>query len=497
MKSPLHRSLWAASALALALAGAPLMAQTPVAMVDGAGVAQAMPGSFADLVDAVSPAVVMITTTATVAMPAQAGPMFPDGSPFGDLFKDFGFRDRPDRGTPPPFMRRGPQQSSALGSGFVIAADGYVVTNNHVIDGADSIEIEFKDGTRRPATVVGTAPKTDVALLKVDAKDLPFVEFGDSDQARVGDWVLALGNPLGQGFSASTGIVSARNRELSGTYDDYIQTDAAINRGNSGGPLFDMDGKVIGVNTAILSPNGGSIGIGFSMASNVVSKVVAQLRDYGETRRGYIGVTVQDVTDEMVEPLGLEKPAGALVNNVPADGPAASAGIEAGDVITRFAGADVANTRDLVRRVADSPVGEAVPLTVLRDGKPVELEITLGRRETAEGTARTSESSGALNEHAEDKLGMTLAPLTPQIAEELGVPPDTAGLVVQDVDPEGGAAKQGVRAGDIITTLNRQPVASVADLQRLVAEAQEAGHKTVLAMISRGDQPMFVPLPVE
>ncbi len=513
MKSSLHRSLWAASALALALAGAPLMAQTPGTAAPAANDnaaplsapdtpasrAQALPNSFADLVDEVSPAVVMITTTATVSTPARGFSPFPDGSPFGDLFRDFGFDGNPGGRGGPPFAQRGPQRSSALGSGFVIAPDGYVVTNNHVIEGADEIEIEFRDGARRKAEVVGTDPKTDVALLKVDATDLPYVEFGDSDQARVGDWVLALGNPLGQGFSASTGIVSARNRELSGTYDDYIQTDAAINRGNSGGPLFDMDGKVIGVNTAILSPNGGSIGIGFSMASNVVSKVVAQLRDYGETRRGYLGVTVQDVTEEMVQPLGLSRAEGALVNNVP-DGPASEAGIQAGDVITEFAGRPVANIRDLVRRVADSPVGEAVPLTVLRNGEAVELEITLGRRETAEaGGAQGGPDTGNQPEkgRAEDLLGMRLTPLTPEIAGELGVSPDSAGLVVEEVDPTGKAADQGLMPGDIITTINRQPVASLADLQRLVGEAQEAGHKTVLAMIRRGSQPMFVALAVE
>lgn len=514
MKSSLHRSLWAASALAMALAGAPLMAQTPGATAPAndnaaplsapdtlASRAQVMPNSFADLVDEVSPAVVMITTTATVSTPAQGFPGFPDGSPFGDLFRDFGFDGNPGGRGGPPFAQRGPQRSSALGSGFVIAPDGYVVTNNHVIEGADEIEIEFKDGARRKAEVVGTDPKTDVALLKVDATDLPFVEFGDSDKARVGDWVLALGNPLGQGFSASTGIVSARNRELSGTYDDYIQTDAAINRGNSGGPLFDMDGKVIGVNTAILSPNGGSIGIGFSMASNVVSKVVAQLRDYGETRRGYLGVTVQDVTDEMVEPLGLDKAEGALVNNVP-DGPARDAGIQTGDVITLFAGQPVANIRDLVRRVADSPVGEAVPLTVMRDGKSVDLQITLGRRETAENgeasqTGGPDTSNHAEKGHVEDVLGLRLVPLTPEIAGELGVAPDSSGLVIEDVEPTGKAADQGLMRGDIITSVNRQPVTTLADLQRLVSAAQEAGHKTVLAMIRRGSQPMFVALPIE
>ena len=241
-----------------------------------------MPDSFANLVEQVSPAVVNITTTSVVSQPTGQMPNLPPGSPFGDLFRDFGFPGAPPggEGGPNPFGNRGPQRSQALGSGFVISADGYVVTNNHVIEDADEIEIEFKDGARRPATVIGTDPQTDIALLKVEATDLPFVKFGDSDTARVGDWVLALGNPLGQGFSASSGIVSARGRELVGTYDDFIQTDAAINRGNSGGPLFNMEGEVIGVNTAILSPTGGSIGIGFSMASNVVTKVVQQLEQF-------------------------------------------------------------------------------------------------------------------------------------------------------------------------------------------------------------------------
>lgn len=508
MKLPFHHRLLTASALAIAMATSPLVSTAPAfAANDNAAPlgatenltehAQVMPNSFADLVEDVSPAVVNITTTALVSTPTQGFPMFPDGSPFGDLFRDFGM---PGQRGMPPFGPRGQQQgqqrSSALGSGFVIAPDGYVVTNNHVIEGADEIEIEFKDGTRRKAEVVGTDPKTDVALLKVDAEDLPYVEFGDSDQARVGDWVLALGNPLGQGFSASTGIVSARNRELSGTYDDYIQTDAAINRGNSGGPLFNMDGQVVGMNTAILSPSGGSIGIGFSMASNVVSKVVTQLREYGETRRGYLGVTIQDVSPDMAEALGMDSPSGALVNDVP-DGPAAKAGIRPGDVIIRFADEDVADIRDLVRRVADSPSGEAVPLTVLRAGEEVQLEITLGRREVAEGTAKADESGESPAVEVEDVLGMELVPLTPELASEMRLAPDTRGLVVQSVDPAGKAADQGIMAGDIITDVNQLPVSSLSDFQSRLDDAREAGRKSVLAMIRRGGQGQFVALPVE
>jgi len=292
------------------------------------------PESFAELADKISPAVVNITTSAMIAAPTDGMPMVPDGSPFQDFFDDFG---GPGQG--------GPQRSEALGS-------GYIVTNNHVIEGADQIEIEFFSGQRLKAKLVGTDPKTDIALLKVESdKPLPFVTFGNSDLMRVGDWVMAMGNPLGQGFSVSAGIVSARGRQLQGSYDDFIQTDAAINRGNSGGPLFNMDGQVIGVNTAILSPgpNGGSIGIGFSMSSNVVTKVVDQLKQFGETRRGWLGVRIQDVTPDIAESMGLADAKGALVTDVP-DGPAKDAGITSGDVITRFGTNDVSSAGDLTRR---------------------------------------------------------------------------------------------------------------------------------------------------
>ncbi|RMC35002.1 DegQ family serine endoprotease [Paracoccus alkanivorans] len=458
----------------------------PKSAQSGPGV---MPQSFADLVEQVAPAVVNITTTAVVSQPTQGpGPVFPEGSPFEDLFRDFGFPGMPGQNMP--------QRSNALGSGFVISADGYIVTNNHVIEGADEIEIEFYSGDTLPATVVGTDPKTDVALLKVESKDpIPFVKFGDSDTARVGDWVLALGNPLGQGFSASSGIVSARNRELSGTYDDYLQTDAAINRGNSGGPLFNLEGEVVGVNTAILSPNGGSIGIGFSMASNVVSKVVDQLREFGETRRGWLGVKIQDVTPDMSEALGLATEGGAMVTDVP-DGPAKDAGMQAGDVITGFDGGEVKDIRELVQRVADAPAGEPVEVTVQRDGQPVTLTVTLGRREVAEGTAdpqdRTPPAPG------EDQLlGMTIATLTPQVAAELGLPNGTEGLVVREVDPEGAAADKGLMPGDLITEAGQQPVTSLADLNARIEEAREAGRKSLLVLIRREGEPRFVALPVD
>lgn len=455
------------------------------------------PESFAELVQQVSPAVVDITTTTVVAASTQDGPMVPPGSPFEDFFKDFGNPDGQNGpGTPNPSA---PQRSQALGSGFVISADGYIVTNNHVIEGADEIQIEFFSGEKMDAKLVGTDLKTDIALLKVETKTpLPFVAFGDSDKMRVGDWVMAMGNPLGQGFSVSAGIVSARNRELSGTYDDFIQTDAAINRGNSGGPLFNMDGGVIGVNTAILSPNGGSIGIGFSMASNVVSKVVGQLKEFGETRRGWLGVRIQDVTPDVAEAMGLAAAKGALVTDVP-EGPAMDAGMKAGDVITNFNGTDVSDTRELVRRVADAEVGKAVPVTVLRDGKPVALSITLGRRETAEGDGTTPDAAtpAPAAPAAKTVLGMKLTELTADKVTELGLPPDTKGLVVGEIDEASDAYDKGLRNGDVITEAGQQKVATLADLEARVQEAKDSGRKSLLLLIRRDGNPRFVAVTLE
>ncbi|MDP2740055.1 MAG: Do family serine endopeptidase [Pseudorhodobacter sp.] len=447
--------------------------------------ARAAPDSFADMAEKVSPAVVNITTTTTVAGPA-IGPVFPDGSPFGDLFKDFNG----------PEGQGGPRRSNALGSGFVISEDGYIVTNNHVIDGADEIEIEFFEGETLAAKVIGTDPKTDIALLKVESPEpLPFVDFGDSDVMRVGDWVVAMGNPLGQGFSVSAGIISARNRELSGTYDDYLQTDAAINRGNSGGPLFNLDGQVVGVNTAILSPNGGSIGIGFSMASNVVSKVVAQLKEFGETRRGWLGVKIQDITPDMAEALALDNTAGAMVTEVP-PGPAADAGMKAGDVIVSFDGGAVRNSRDLVRRVADAPVGEAVQVIVLRDGDTETLLITLGQRELAEN--ESGSETGVVPEQSKRELsGMVIEPLTAETAAQLGLPERMEGLLITEVAQDSEAWQRGLRAGDVITEAGQRPVASLHDLDARIEEARSGGRKSVLLLIRRDGEPRFVALPVQ
>ncbi len=452
--------------------------------------ARGVPGSFADLAEKISPSVVNITTSTTVAASTDGAPQVPEGSPFEDFFRDF--MDRNGRGD-----QGRPRRSEALGSGFVISEDGFIVTNNHVIEKADDIEIEFFSGKRLNATVVGTDPKTDIALLKVESDEpLPFVPFGDSDLMRVGDWVVAMGNPLGQGFSVSAGIVSARGRALSGTYDDYIQTDAAINRGNSGGPLFNMEGEVIGVNTAILSPTGGSIGIGFSMASNVVTKVVGQLKEFGETRRGWLGVRIQDVTPDVAEAMGLADAKGALITDVP-EGPAKDAGMMSGDVITSFDGSPVTDTRELVRRVADAPVGEAVRVIVMRDGKTQTLSVTLGRREEAEGEAVPAAAAPSAEAQTAELLGLSVQPLTADQAEQLGLPDDTEGLAVTEVDELSEAYAKGLRSGDVITEAGQQKVVRVKDLEDRIEEARNAGRKSLLLLIRRGGDPRFVALGIE
>jgi serine protease Do len=474
---------------------AALRSSTLLALVLGFGLSLApaqhadafgAPESFAELADEISPSVVNITTSALIAAPADGRPMVPEGSPFQDFFDDFGAPGG-----------EGMQRSDALGSGFVISEDGYIVTNNHVVEGADEITIEFFSGKKLKAKLVGTDPKTDIALLKVEVDEpLPFVTFGNSDEMRVGDWVMAMGNPLGQGFSVSAGIVSARGREQQGPYDDFIQTDAAINRGNSGGPLFNMDGEVIGVNTSILSPNGGSIGIGFSMSSNVVSKVVDQLQEFGETRRGWLGVRIQDVSPDIAEAMGLAEASGALVTDVP-EGPARDAGIQQNDVITRFDDQPVGDAGDLTRRVADAPIGEAVPVIVQRDGRTETLAVTLGRREEAEATTMPASSPAPDEPKTLDSLGLTLAPLDTDMRDRLGIDASTEGLMVMAVDQASEAFTKGLREGDLIAEAGQKKVVRLQDLEDRIAEAKEAGRKSILLLIRRGGDPRFVALSIE
>ncbi len=470
----------AAAFWALVMGFAMLIAQ------HGAALAQSRPDTFADLAEKVSPAVVNITTSTMVAASAGPAPVVPEGSPFEDFFRDFMDRNENEQR---------PRRSQALGSGFVISEDGYIVTNNHVIQGADEITIEFFEGGTLDAEVVGTDPKTDLALLKVSSdKPLKFVPWGNSDEMRVGDWVMAMGNPLGQGFSVSAGIVSARGRALSGTYDDYIQTDAAINRGNSGGPLFNLKGEVIGINTAILSPNGGSIGIGFAMSSRVATNVIKQLREYGETRRGWLGVRIQDVSDEIAEAMGLSTTVGALVTDVP-EGPAAEAGIQQGDLILSFDGVDIADTRDLVQRVGNAEVGAVVRLRVERDGKTMTLPVTLGRREEAEGAIPAAVQS---DEPVESEvLGLTVSTMTDELREQLGLNDADRGLVVEDVDEASEAYEKGLRAGDIIAEAGQEAVNTVGDLEARISDAREAGRKSLLLLVRRAGDPRFVALSLD
>jgi serine protease Do len=444
-----------------------------------AAAARGAPATFADLVEQVGGAVVNITTTTKMATPIGPQGIVPEGSPFEDLFRG------------PNNRQRGPRSASALGAGFVISEDGYVVTNNHVIAGADEIEVEFINGDIFPAKIVGTDANIDIAVLKIDA-DNPFdyVAFGNSDVARVGDWVMAMGNPLGQGFSVSAGIISARNRELSGPYDDYIQTDAAINRGNSGGPLFNMDGEVIGVNTAIISPSGGSIGLGFSMASNTVDPVVKQLKEYGEVRRGWLGVNIGSVNDEMAKALGLDEPTGAIIRDV-FDGPAKDAGLKTMDVIVMFDGKEVADSGALVRIVGGTPVGATVKTIVLRDGKRMSIDVVLGQRPEPNALAQGDKPA---EPEQQGLLGMQLSEITPDMRSDMNLSDEVTGVLLLSVEVDSLAAASGLAAGDVITDAAQNPVEEIADLVEQVENATDAGRESLLLLVRRDGEPRFVVL---
>ena len=443
------------------------------------------PESFADLVEEVGSSVVNITTTTKVEAPVVPRGVVPEGSPFEELFRDFQNPNSP---------RQRPRNANALGSGFVISSDGFIVTNHHVINGADQITIEFNDGSFREAVVVGSDENIDIALLKVKSETkLDFVKFGNSDVSRVGDWVMAMGNPLGQGFSVSVGIISARNRELAGNYDDYIQTDAAINRGNSGGPLFNMAGEVVGVNTAILSPNGGSIGIGFSMASNVVEPIVEQLKEFGEVRRGWLGVSIGDLNQDMADALGMDEPSGSIILEV-YDGPSKDAGLLASDVIVMFDNKKVGNSGELVRIVGDTTVGRNVDVVVLRQGERITVSVRLGQRPTnKELNARVTQPEPAKpNETAIDGIG--LSELTDSLREEFSIDPEISGLIILSVDESSSAYENGLRVGDIITDVAQKPVNTVKEVEELVSGAKNEGRQSILLLVRREGQPRFIVL---
>jgi serine protease Do len=443
-------------------------------------------GSFADVVESVSPAVVNISVSKVAqALPTATFPRSPQRGQDNPLDEFFGrFFDMP--GQPMPERR-----SEGQGSGFLVDPSGYIVTNNHVTDGADKIVVTLQDGRKFDATLVGRDAKTDLALIKVTGSGLPHVAFGDSDHARVGDWVLAIGNPFGLGGTATAGIISARGRDIqSGPYDDYLQIDAPINSGNSGGPVFNVAGQVVGVNTAIFSPNGGNIGIGFAIPANQAKVVVEALKNSGVVERGWLGVQIQNLDEELAASLGLEHERGALVADVIDDGPAHHGGVLAGDVITRFNAQEIDSARALSRAVADSNPSETAKVTVWREGKSRELRVKLGEMEQSEAIAAVN--SGA-NPQGSNALGLTLRALTPEDKAQLGVPGELDGALVTAVASGSAAAQKGMRPGDVITRVNQQPVATVGDAVAALNKAKEQQSRALL-LVRRGDSQRFVAL---
>ena len=457
------------------------------------------PASVAPLAKRLSDAVVNISTTQTVKGPQGVPlPKVPKGSPFEDFFEDF-FNKR--GGAP-----RGDRKISSLGSGFVIdGKEGLIVTNNHVIDGAEEIIINFHDGSKlKVDKVIGKDSKADLALLKVSPKKpLVDVKFGSSSSIEVGDWVMAIGNPFGLGGSVSMGIISAKSRDInSGPYDDYLQTDAAINKGNSGGPLFNMSGDVVGVNTAIISPTGGSIGIGFAVPSDTVAAVVEQLKQFGETRRGWLGVKIQTVTDDIAETLGVPENTGALISAVTPESPAAKAGLEAGDVIMKFDGKDVSTMRGLPKIVAQTQIGRAVDVDVLRKGQRKTIQVAVGRLEGEDDAASDGKSPEKDTPPSESSagasvIGLKLTPLTDDLRKKLGIDAKLNGVVVEDIDPQSPAAQKGIKAGDVIVEAGQDQVSKPEDVAKSVDKVRKAGRKAVLLRVEDGKGDVrFVAVPL-
>ncbi|HEV3242586.1 MAG TPA: Do family serine endopeptidase [Methyloceanibacter sp.] len=482
-----------AAALALLLAVPPLLSTASLARG---------PESVAPIAEELQNTVVNISTTQTLKRSAEKhvppGPG-PKGPPFEEFFNDF-FDDQKKEGQQ--------RKVSSLGSGFVIDPSGLIVTNNHVIEGADEIIINFTDGSKLKVTkILGHDPKTDLALLKVEPKQpLKAASFGDSSKMRVGDWVMAIGNPFGLGGTVTVGIISATKRDInSGPYDDFLQTDAAINRGNSGGPLFNMDGQVIGVNTAIISPTGGSIGIGFAVPSNSAVQVVHQLKQFGETRRGWLGVHVQNVTGEIATSMGLQEPVGALVASVTPDSPAAAAGLKPSDAILKYDGDPVETMRNLPRAVASTPVGKAVDLEVQRNGEVIHLTVTIGRvpeevekAEQAEAEAKpgTDEQDEGEPDH-EELLGLSIAPLTDELRTQFHIGKGVEGVVITDVEANSPAAQKDVKPGDVIVEVTQERVNDPEEVVARVAAVKKSGRKSVLLLISDAKGGLrFVAVPV-
>ncbi|HEY1961851.1 MAG TPA: DegQ family serine endoprotease, partial [Rhizomicrobium sp.] len=475
------------SAAILRAALAAAFVSAPLAITAEHAAARPAPDSFADLANKLLPTVVNIATSQTLKAGPQVGVDLPPDSPFSDLFKDFLGKQNV------------PRHVTSLGSGFIIDGAGYIVTNNHVIEDADQITVTLNDGTSVPAKLVGRDDKTDLALLKIaPKKPLPPTHWGDSDKARIGDWVIAIGDPFGLGSTVTAGIVSARNRDISaGPYDDFIQTDAPINRGNSGGPLFDMDGNVVGVNSAIYSPSGGSVGIGFSIPSNLAHEVIDQLRKFGTVRRGWLGVRVQGVNPDIAEGLGLSNSSGALVADVTGNGPAAHSGMHKGDVIVRFDGKAVADSRALPRLVAEAPVGKKVSIDYLRGGKKLTTQVVVGRLPGSGGSAPPPPKKGGPpppkgTPHA--KLGLSLASLDGAARARFHLAKDVQGVVVTSVDPGGPAAEKSLRPGDVIVEVQNQPVHSPDDVSKRVDADVKSGRKVEVMLVNRRGTLAFIAL---
>jgi serine protease Do len=489
-----RRSPLAVSRFAAAIAGATL-----VASLAAPAFAQKGPNTVAPIAERLIDAVVNISTSQTIKGPQGVPlPKVPKGSPFEEFFDDFFSKKGGGN------KSQGERKVSSLGSGFVIdGKEGLVVTNNHVIEGADEIIINFHDGTKlKVDKVLGRDAKTDLALLKVTPKKpLPETKFGSSTAMKVGDWVMAIGNPFGLGGTVTVGIVSAKQRDIqSGPYDDYIQTDAAINKGNSGGPLFNMDGDVIGVNTAIISPSGGSIGIGFANPSDNVVVVIEQLRQHGETRRGWLGVKVQSITEDIAETLGVKENQGALISSVTPKGPAATGGVEAGDVVLKFDGKDVTTVRGLPKLVAQTPIGRTVDVELQRKGQRKVVKVTVGRLTEDETTAdgkkgpplsETAPSSKAL-------IGLVISPLTDELRQKFSIAKTQKGVVVTEVDPQSAVASKNIKIGDVIVEAAQDPVTSLEDIAKAVDKIKKIGRKQMLLRVEdpKGDM-RFVAVPLE
>ena len=487
-------TIWAVprkALLPLAALGTFALASLPVAAFrDG-------PQSVAPLAEKLSGAVVNISTTQIAKSPEGVPlPKVPKGSPFEDFFEEF-FNKRGGKGGPQD------RKVSSLGSGFVVdGVEGLIVTNNHVIEGADEIIINFHDGTKlKVDKVLGKDSKADIALLKVTPKTpLKAVPFGSSSNMKVGDWVMAIGNPFGLGGTVTAGIISAKQRDINaGPYDDFIQTDAAINRGNSGGPLFNMDGEVIGVNTAIISPTGGSIGIGFAVPSDTVQAVVQQLKEFGEVRRGWLGVKIQTVSEDIAESLGVAENTGALVSAVTPESPAAKAGLQPGDLILKFDGKDVSTMRGLPRLVAQAPIGKSVDMELLRGGDKKTIQVVVGRLEEEDVEADLKEPDKKDEEQAkpETVLGLSVTPLTDELRTQLGFDKKVKGLLVTGIDPDSPAAGKNLKLGDVIVEAQQNPITTVDDLNAALEKVKKANGRQVLMLVedSKGDT-RFVALPL-